>query len=219
MTKNEGEAASQLIHSRRGQAAPLADFATQVLVNLYTACWFCENWIRRFSLSHMQGLDVSAFVHRHLLQPQVSSDYSGWPFVVRELSGSRANLRGRSPPPRKIAFNVGHQFDLSLHRTWLPLSARHKMLMSYNGPNQSAECSYLRITKQHKEHGVGMWGGASPVVPSQIHSAALPVSALPTVRAFKGRYPIIIASTTEMQFFAILPPRLNIQLVECCKKK
>lgn len=167
----------------------------------------------------MEGLDVSAFVYRHLLQPQVSSDYSRWPFVVTELSGSRANLRGRSTPPRKIAFNVGHQFDLSLHRTWLPLSARHKMLMSYNGPNQSAECSYLRITKQHKEHGVGMWGGALPVVPSQIHSAALPLSALPTVRAFKGRYPIIIVSTTDMQFFAILLPRFNIQLVECVVKR
>lgn len=132
---------------------------------------------------------MSAFVYRHLLQPQVSSDYSGRPFVVTELSGSRANLRGRSTPPRKIAFNVGHQFDLSLHRTWLPLSGRHKMLMSYNGPNQSAECSYLRITKQHKEHGVGMWGGALPVVPSQIHSAAPPVSALPAVRHLKTALP------------------------------
>lgn len=165
---------------------------------------------------------MSAFVYRHLLQPQVSPDYSRGPFVVTELSGSRANLQGRSTAPRKIAFNVGHQFDLCLHRTWLPLSARHKMLMSYNGPNQSAACSYLRITKQHKEHGVGMWGGALPVVPSQMHRAALPVSALPTVRAFKGRYPIIIiiiVSTTDMQFHAILLPRFNIQLVECVVKR
>lgn len=115
-----------------------------------------------------------------------------------------------------MAFNVGHQFDLSLHRTRLPLSARHKMLMSYNGPNQPAEGSYLRITKQHREHGGGTWGGALPAVPSQTHRAAPPVSALPT---FKGRDPIITVSTPDMQFFALLLPRFNIQLVERVVKR
>lgn len=142
--------------------------------------------------------------------PHVSSDYSGWPFVVTELSGSCASLRAWATPPWKISLNVAYQFDLSLHWTCLPLSARHKMLMSYNGPNQSAECSYLRITKQHQEHGVGMSGEALPVVPSQIHSAALPVCAFPTVRAFKGRSPSIIVSTTKMQFYTISGV--------CCKK-
>lgn len=42
-------------------------------------------------------------------------------------------------------------------------SARRKMLMSYNEANPSAECSYLRITKQHQEHGLAMSGGSLPV--------------------------------------------------------
>lgn len=54
-------------------------------------------------------------------------------------------------------------------------SAPHKMLMSYNGPNPSAECSYPRITKQHREHGLTMSAASLPVVWNQSQAAALPV--------------------------------------------
>lgn len=54
-------------------------------------------------------------------------------------------------------------------------SARRKMLMSYNEPNPSAECSYLRITKQHQEHGLAMSGASLPVVRNQSHATVLPL--------------------------------------------
>lgn len=91
---------------------------------------------------------------------------------MTEQTGSCANLRGCSTPPQKVSFYFAYQFDLSPLGTWLPLSAHHKMLMSCNGPNPSAECSYLRITKQHQEHGLGMSGESLPVVCNQTLTSA-----------------------------------------------